>query len=80
MQKIAATIIEGLGGFDNIVTVNNCISRLRVDVKDMSAVNEELLKKTGSMGFVKPSATHIQVIYGPKVEAIADAVRSVMKY
>ena len=46
----------------------------------MSLVNEDLLKKTGSMGFVKPSATHIQVIYGPKVEGIADAVRAVMKY
>ena len=80
MQKTAATIIEGLGGFDNITAVNNCISRLRVDVKDMSFVNEDLLKKTGSMGFVKPSNTHIQVIYGPKVEGIADAVRAVMKY
>ena len=80
MQKTAATIIEGLGGFDNITAVNNCISRLRVDVKDMSLVNEDLLKKTGSMGFVKPSNTHIQVIYGPKVEGIADAVRAVMKY
>lgn len=80
MQKTAVTIIEGLGGFDNITAVNNCISRLRVDVKDMSLVNEDLLKKTGSMGFVKPSATHIQVIYGPKVEGIADAVRAVMKY
>ena len=46
----------------------------------MSLVNEDLLKKTGSMGFVKPSDTHIQVIYGPKVEGIADAVRAVMKY
>ena len=80
MQKTAATIIEGLGGFDNITAVNNCISRLRVDVKDMSLVNEDLLKKTGSMGFVKPSNTHIQVINGPKVEGIADAVRAVMKY
>lgn len=77
---LAVKIINGLGGFDNIVTVNNCISRLRVDVKDMSRVNEDALKKTGSMGIVKPSDTHIQVIYGPKVEGIADAVRDVLKY
>ncbi|MGM9942147.1 MAG: PTS transporter subunit EIIC [Bulleidia sp.] len=77
---LAVKIIDGLGGFDNIVTVNNCISRLRVDVKDMSRVNEDVLKKTGSMGIVKPSDTHIQVIYGPKVEGIADAVRDVLKY
>ena len=79
-RQTAALVIEGLGGFENVVTVNNCISRLRVDVKDMSLVKEDILKKTGSMGIVKPSDTHIQVIYGPKVETIADAVRQVMKY
>lgn len=79
-KQLAATIIEGLGGFDNIVNVNNCISRLRVDVKDMALVDEIKLKKTGSMGIVKPSETHIHVIYGPKVEAIAASVREVLKY
>lgn len=79
-KQVAASIIEGLGGFDNIITVNNCISRLRVDVKDMSLINEAKLKKTGSMGIVKPSETHIHVIYGPKVEAIAASVREVLKY
>ncbi|RGB68465.1 MULTISPECIES: PTS transporter subunit EIIC [unclassified Amedibacterium] len=79
-KQLAATIIEGLGGFDNIINVNNCISRLRVDVKDMALVDETKLKKTGSMGIVKPSETHIHVIYGPKVEAIAASVREVLKY
>lgn len=76
----AALVIEGLGGYENIVAVNNCITRLRVDVKDMSLVQEDVLKKTGSLGIVKPSETHIQVIYGPKVESIADAVREVLNY
>ena len=79
-QMQAARIIEGLGGRDNIVVVNNCLTRLRVDVKDMSSVSEEQLKKTGAMGFIKPSETHIQVVYGPKVEGIAANVRQVMKY
>ena len=78
-EKVAL-VIEGLGGYDNIVEVNNCITRLRVDVKDMSLVQEDILKKTGSLGIVKPSETHIQVIYGPKVESIADAVREVLNY
>ena len=39
-----------------------------------------LLKKTGAMGFVRPSDVHIQVIYGPKVEGIASHVREVLKY
>ncbi|MBE6072340.1 MAG: PTS trehalose transporter subunit IIBC [Clostridium butyricum] len=76
---LATKIIDGLGGFNNIVAVNNCISRLRVDVKDMSLINEPLLKSTGSMGIVKPSATHIHVIYGPKVEKVAKQVKEAMK-
>ena len=76
---LATKIIEGLGGFDNILSVNNCITRLRVDVKDMSLINEPLLKTTGSMGIVKPSATHIHVIYGPKVEKVAKQVKEAMK-
>lgn len=79
-QQLAAVIIEALGGRENIQVVNNCISRLRVDVLDMSKVDEPALKKTGSLGIVKPSETHIQVIYGPKVEKIADDVRAVLSY
>ena len=59
---LVTKIIDCFSDLDNIITVNNCISRLRVDVKDMSLVNEEELKKTGSMGIVKPSETHIQLI------------------
>ena len=77
---IAAAIIEGLGGFDNITAVNNCLTRLRVDIKDISLIREDQLKATGAMGIVKPSAEHIQVIYGPKVEKIANQVREVLNY
>ena len=72
-------IIEGLGGFDNIVEVNNCLTRLRVDLVDPSKVREDILKKTGSNGFIRPSEKHIQVVYGPKVEGIAANVRECLK-
>ncbi|MCI5723972.1 MAG: PTS transporter subunit EIIC [Erysipelotrichaceae bacterium] len=78
--EIAKTIIDGLGGIDNIVNVNNCMSRLRVDVKEMNKIDDNILKATGSIGIVKPSSTHIQVIYGPKVESYADKVRELLKY
>lgn len=77
---LAQIVIKGLGGKANIQTVNNCISRLRVDLADMSLVDENLLKKTGSLGIMKPSNTHIQVVYGPKIEEVAGAVRDALKY
>lgn len=79
-HKLAIQVIEGLGGKDNIATLNNCISRLRVDVLDMSLINEELLRKSGSLGINKPSDTHIQVVYGPKIEKVAHAVRKGLNY
>lgn len=43
----ARLIIEGLGGPSNIETVNNCITRLRCNVKDISKVDEAVIKKPG---------------------------------
>ena len=45
----------------------------------MSLVNESILKSTGSMGIVKPSDTHIHVVYGPKIEKVAKQVKEAMK-
>lgn len=72
-------IVEGLGGVDNIVNINNCITRLRVDVKDMSQLDEDLLKKSGAMGVKKMSDTHVHVIYGPAVENIATQLHAALK-
>lgn len=77
--KQAVEIIRGLGGKENIKVVNNCLTRLRVDIVDMDKVDEAVLKKTGAMGFVRPSKAHVQVIYGPKVEGIAANVRETLK-
>ncbi|QQK07277.1 PTS transporter subunit EIIC [Miniphocaeibacter halophilus] len=77
--SLGAEVIKGLGGKENITSINNCISRLRVDIINMDKLDEDILKRTGSMGIVRPSDTHIHVIYGPKVEKIANAVKEVLK-
>ncbi len=71
-------IIDGLGGIGNIEEINNCFTRLRVDVKDMSKVSEATLKQTGCMGVSIVSDTHIQVIYGPKVDNIASKLKELV--
>lgn len=80
VSSVTAAIIEGLGGYENIVEINNCMTRLRVDIKDMSLVNEALLKTTGAMGVVKPAECHVHIIYGPKVEQIANRVKEALNY
>ena len=63
-DMITGLIIEGLGGKDNILAVSNCFTRLRVDVKDETLVNKEMLNKTGNSG-IAMNGKYIQVIYGP---------------
>lgn len=67
--------IEGLGGKDNIKTIDYCTTRLRLDVKDSSIINEKKLKKYGARGVMKISKTNAQVIIGTSVEFLADAMK-----
>lgn len=74
VEKVSASnmselILEGLGGKDNIVTLDNCATRLRVSVKDEGKVSEAILKESGAAGVIK-KGTGVQVIYGPQVSVI----------
>lgn len=62
-------LANGLGGADNILDVDACATRLRVKLKDGTKVDEDELKRTGSLGVVKVG-DNVQVIYGPKVSTI----------
>ena len=76
---IAAIVIEGLGGKENIVNVENCISRLRVDLKDPNKVDQIKIKDSGCAGIFFPSANHIHVVFGPHVEFVRHAVDDSLK-
>ncbi len=77
-SPIAESIILGLGGLDNILDVDNCISRLRVEVKDMSLIDETLLQKSQPNGIIKPDANTIHVVYGGRITAIRNLVDDYM--
>ena len=79
MSSVANLIIEGLGGKDNIQTVDNCFTRLRVELKDMAKVDESVIMQSKPAGIIKTGATSIQVIFGPKVEKISNAVKDSLK-
>ena len=73
-DEIAVLVVEGLGGRANIKTVENCITRLRVDLVDAKLVDQDLLKQSGSSGIFFPSQKHIHVVFGPLVEFVRNAV------
>ena len=72
-------IIEGLGGKDNILTMDNCATRLRVELNEISVVDEKTLKQAGAKGMMKAGKTGVQVIIGLKVQSVADAAREYLK-
>ena len=76
---IAAKILEGCGGKENITSIDNCITRLRLEVKDITAVNDKVIKSAGVAGVIKPGKTSVQVIIGTKVQFVADAFSELCK-
>lgn len=76
---IAMTILEGVGGKDNIVSADNCITRLRLEVKDNTLVNEKKIKSAGVAGVIRPSKTAVQVIIGTQVQFVADEFKKLCK-
>ncbi|GEN87030.1 PTS transporter subunit EIIC [Oceanobacillus sojae] len=73
-DEIADKVVEALGGKENILNVDNCITRLRIDLKEVRDVNKDVLNSTGCSGFFFPTAKHIHIVYGTQVEFIKNAV------
>ena len=76
---VAAEILEGVGGASNVTSIDNCITRLRLEVKDSSLVDEKKIKAAGAAGVIRPSKTAVQVIIGTKVQFVADEFKKLCK-
>ena len=69
---MAEIILEGVGGKENIVSIDHCITRLRLEVKDRYQVDEKKIKSSGASGVIRPGKTSVQVVIGPKVQFVYD--------
>ncbi len=69
----AESILQALGGWDNIEDIEACITRIRVEVEDASVVDDAALKKAGAFGIVKVG-TSIQVVMGPQADTIVSDI------
>ena len=68
----SAAILQALGGKENIVTLDNCITRLRMSVKDMTKVDDAELKSLRAIGVVRLNDNNLQVVIGPQVQSVKD--------
>lgn len=77
MSSKAEQILAGLGGADNIVEIEPCITRLRTEVNDPSKVDEKALKSAGAHGVVS-SGKVVQVVVGPEADTLAEDIEDLM--
>lgn len=72
----ALAYIKALGGANNIISLNSCTTRLRLEVKDNNLVNESALKALGAKGVLNKVTGSTQVVIGPEVELLADKIKA----
>ena len=77
-NELAKKYIEGLGGSQNLVKIDNCATRLRLEVKDATLVQDKALKAIGARGVVRLSKTNVQIIVGTNVEFVADVMKALV--
>ncbi|MCD7906948.1 MAG: N-acetylglucosamine-specific PTS transporter subunit IIBC [Clostridium sp.] len=76
--KVASIILEGLGGKENVKSVDNCITRLRLEINDYTKVDDKKIKSAGVAGVIRPSQKSVQVIVGTQVQFVADEFKKLL--
>lgn len=76
---VAAIILEGVGGKENVTSIDNCITRLRLEVRDYTKVDEKKIKSAGIAGVIRPGKTTVQVIVGTQVQFVADEFKNLCR-
>ncbi|MCK9781810.1 MULTISPECIES: N-acetylglucosamine-specific PTS transporter subunit IIBC [Enterobacterales] len=78
LQQEARQYIAAIGGSDNLTGIDACITRLRLNVKDATVVNDAYAKRLGASGVIRLNKQSVQVIVGTRAELVANAMRDVL--
>ena len=71
----AQQIVEALGGAENLVAVEPCITRVRVEVSDPETVSEDGLREAGAFGVVAQGFA-VQVVVGPVADELVEEIKA----
>ncbi|MGL5277657.1 MAG: glucose-specific PTS transporter subunit IIBC [Cetobacterium sp.] len=75
-SELATLVLAALGGKENVISVDACITRLRLEVKDTALVNDAELKRLGASGVLKVGQNGVQAIFGAKAQFIANDLKA----
>jgi N-acetylglucosamine PTS system EIICBA or EIICB component len=73
----AEQVISAFGGRDNLVNVDACITRLRVEVTDKSQVDQARLKNLGAAGVIEVGNS-VQAVFGTDAEALKNDINEIL--
>jgi len=74
----AGLILESIGGASNIVTIDACITRLRLLVRDETVINEAELKGLGAVGTMRIGKGNVHVVFGTDSELIKESIKKML--
>lgn len=74
-KELVVGVLNALGGKENLVSLDACITRLRVEVKDTTKVEDKELKKLGASGVLKVGKNGVQAIFGAKAQFICNDLK-----
>jgi len=75
----ALEFIKALGGRENIVSTDACITRLRMSVKDSSELLDETFMALGAKGVIRPDKNSIQIVLGTRAEGVAEEIKHLLQ-
>ncbi|MGR5134123.1 glucose PTS transporter subunit EIIB [Vibrio alfacsensis] len=74
LEQDVDTIMQAIGGLDNLVETGACATRLRLTLKETAIVDHEALKHHGAYGVMVIDERHIQIIYGVKANTYSQVM------
>jgi PTS system N-acetylglucosamine-specific IIC component len=77
--SIAGVILEALGGAANIKSLDNCVTRLRIELHNAQKTDDPKIKSTGVLGIMHPTQNSIQIVVGTQVQFVADAMKALIE-
>lgn len=73
----SGAILAALGGVDNLVEIEPCITRLRCEIKNAALVDEPALRAAGAHGVLRQGSV-VQVVLGPDADTVGAEIEDLL--
>ncbi|MDR0739859.1 MAG: PTS transporter subunit EIIC [Mycoplasmataceae bacterium] len=78
LREKSKEVITAYGGKNNILNIDACITKLRIQVKDKKIVNEKKLKELGALGVTHPSPQSVYAVFGSEADLIKNQMKDII--